>query len=249
MEKEYYISVDTGGTFADCVVADHDGNVIIDKASSTPRDFSQGVLASVKVAAKRLGISMEKLLEQTKLFFHGTTVATNAIIVRSGVKVGLITTRGFEDTAFIMRGRGRTDGLLEMEIRHETTARKPETLIPRYLVKGVTERVDLFGNVLVPLNKEEVYEAVNYLVEEQGVEAIAVCFLWSFRHPEHEEEVKRIIKEKYPDLWVSISTELAPSHREYPRTNTAIIDSYVGPITNTYLGHLEEALNRSGYKY
>lgn len=246
---EYLISVDTGGTFTDCVVVDEKGGVIIAKAPSTPHDFSIGVLDSVKVAAEMINISMEELLKNARLFLHGTTVATNAAIVRSGAKVGLITTKGFQDTIFIMRGRGRTDGLLEMEIRHETTTQKPKHLLPRWRVVGVTERVDCFGEVLAPLNTDEVREAAGYLVDEQGVEAIAVCLLWSFRNPSHEIEIKKIIEEMYPHIWVSISTDLAPSHREYPRSNTAVIDSYVGPLTSKYLAHMEKTLKDRGYEH
>ncbi len=249
MEREYLISVDTGGTFTDCVVVDEEGEVTIAKAPSTPHDFSQGVLNSVKVAAEMMGITLEEMFRHTRLFFHGTTVATNATIVRSGAKVGLITTKGFEDTIFIMRGRGRVDGLLEMEIRHETTARKPEQLLPRYRVKGVTERVDCFGKVIVPLDKAEAREAIRYLVEDQKVEAIAVCLLWSFAHPEHEKEIKGIINEMYPDIWVSISSDIMPAVREYPRSNTTVIDSYVGPLTFKYLNHLSKTLKDNGYKY
>ena len=112
------VGIDTGGTFTDIVVLHPDGQITIDKSATTPKDFSQGVIDAIAVAAQSLGTTPQQFLQRTAMFKHGTTVATNALITRRGAKVGLITTRGFEDTVYVMRAVGRVDGLDEMEIDH-----------------------------------------------------------------------------------------------------------------------------------
>ncbi len=246
--KEYWIGVDTGGTFTDCVVIDQDGEVTLGKSSSTPPNFAVGILDSVKVVAGELGITTEELLKNTKLFSHGTTVATNATITLQGARVGLLTTKGFEDTIFIMRGKGRVDGLLEMEIRHETTAHKPPPLLPRRRVRGVTERIDCFGSVVVPLDLEELKRLVKELVEDEGVESIAVALLWSFAHPEHERTIKEYIQKTYPGIYVTVSHEVRAALHEYARSLTTVIDAFVGPLTRVYFDELEKDLQKKGYK-
>jgi len=247
-KKEYWVGVDTGGTFTDCVVIDQEGEVALGKASSTPHNFAVGILDSVNAVAEELGITSEELLRHTKLFSHGTTVATNATITLQGAKAGLITTKGFEDTIFIMRGKGRVDGLLEMEIRHETAARKPPALLPRRRVRGVTERIDCFGKVVVPLDLEEVKQAIRELVEDEGVESVAVCLLWSFAHPEHERIIKQYIQKTYPGIYVSVSHEVRAAIHEYARSLTTVIDAFVGPLTCVYFDELEKDLQQKGYK-
>jgi len=246
-EKEYLVGVDTGGTFTDCVVMDEEGEVTIGKSPSTPQDFSLGILNSIEVVAQEMGLTRDELLQKTKLFSHGTTVATNATITRQGVKIGFITTKGFEDTLFIMRGKGRVDGLLEMEIRHESVARKPEALLPRKRVKGAIERVDCFGKIVVPLQEEELRVVIKELVEDEGVEAIGVCLLWSFAYIEHEKRIKQLIGEMYPHIYVTISCELVAALHEYARSNTTAIDAFVGPLTRVYFDSLKKKLGDNGY--
>ena len=245
--KQYFIGVDTGGTFTDCVVMDDQGNVTLGKSPSTPSDFSNGILNSVEVVAQEMGMARDELLSKAKLFSHGTTVATNATITRQGMRIGFITTKGFEDTLYIQRGKGRVDGLLEMEIRHESTANKPVPLLPRKRIRGVTERVDCFGNVIVSLQEEELKETIRDLVEKEKVESIGVCLLWSFVHREHEQRIKQIINEMYPSIYVAISSELVPGVHEYARSNTTAIDAFVGPLTRVYFDSLKERLGNEGY--
>ena len=139
------VGIDTGGTFTDIVVLHPDGEVTINKSPTTPKDFAQGVIDAVDVAAKSLGADRAEFLGRTTMFKHGTTVATNALIVRRGAKVGLITTRGFEDTVYVMRAVGRVDGLDEMEIKHVTKVTKPTPLVARQAIRGVYERIDYKG--------------------------------------------------------------------------------------------------------
>ncbi|MBI2370311.1 MAG: hydantoinase/oxoprolinase family protein, partial [Deltaproteobacteria bacterium] len=153
--RGYIVGVDTGGTFTDVAVLAETGELVLDKAPTTPDDFSRGVLDALEGAARSLGLDLRGLLGRCRLFKHGTTVGTNALITRTGARVGFITTRGFEDTTLIMRAVGRVDGLQEDEIKHMAHVTKPAPLVPRGLIKGVRERVDFQGNVVAPLNVED----------------------------------------------------------------------------------------------
>ena len=180
------IGTDTGGTFTDATVVTDKGEIFINKAPTTPHDFSLGTIAAVTEVAKTMNISLQDLLKSCEMFKHGSTVSTNALITRSGSRVGLITTRGFEDVTLVMRAIGRVAGLGEVEIKRQATCVKPEPIVPRDRIAGVTERVDFRGNVVIPVNIEEAKEGIRYLIEDQGVEAIAINFLWGFANPVHE---------------------------------------------------------------
>src|SRR5262249_2215006 len=153
------------------------GEVWTAKASTTPDDFSRGVMDAVGEAARTVGVETPELLSRTTLFKHGSTVATNALITRSGVAVGLITTKGFEDTTEIMRAIGRVDGLSDDEIKHVTWVTKPEPFVPRERIIGVRERMDYQGKEIVPLNRGDVMEAIRRFIEDDKVEAIAVSLM------------------------------------------------------------------------
>jgi N-methylhydantoinase A len=244
----YVIAVDSGGTFADCIVLDSTGRVTAAKAPSTPDDFSRGALDSLAGAAEQLGISLEELLAQSTLFGHGTTVATNALLTRSGCKTGLITTKGHEDAIIIGRTVQKVAGLSESEITNLVRLDKADPIIPRPLIKGITERVDYKGQVIVPLDGEDVRRAVEELVDAE-CEAIAVSLLWSFLHPAHERRVREIIREICPEMTVSLSHELAPVIKEYERTATTAINAYLGQVTGRYLTALGERLDRGGFQH
>jgi N-methylhydantoinase A len=242
------VGIDTGGTFTDIVVLHPDGQVTINKSATTPKNFAQGVVDAVGVAAETLGISATEFLKRTSMFKHGTTVATNALINRRGAKVGLITTRGFEDTVYVMRAVGRVDGLSEMDIKHVTKVTKPLPLVSRRAIQGVYERIDYKGQVVVPVDREGVREAVRELIEVQAVEAIAVCLLFSWMNPVHELEVARAVRELYPDRNVSVtlSHEIAPQMGEYARSNTTVVNSFLWNTINQYVSGLNRQLRSSG---
>ncbi len=246
--ERFVVGIDTGGTFTDIVVLHPDGRITINKSPTTPKNFSQGVLDAVAIAAGSLDLSTRDFLERTSMFKHGTTVATNALITRRGVKVGLITTRGFEDTIYVMRAVGRIDGLSETEIKHVTKVTKPIPLVPRRLIRGVYERVDYKGEIAVPLDSQGVRDAVRELVDARGVEAIAVSLLFSWMNPKHENEVARIVRELYPDrnISVTLSHELAPQMGEYARSNTAVVNSFLWNTIDRYVSGLNRQLKNSG---
>jgi len=249
-KKQYIIGVDTGGTFTDVVVLGNAGEVWTAKASTTPDDFSRGVMDAVDEAARTAGIETADLLRQTTLFKHGSTVATNALITRSGVKVGLIATKGFEDTTEIMRAIGRVDGLSADEIKHVSWITKPEPFVPRERIIGVRERMDYQGNEIIPLNRADVMEAIRRLIEEDKVEAIAVSLIHAWANPKHEEEIRALTAEADPHrkVYWSFGSSLSQVAGEYARANTAILNSYLGPTVERYLKGLETKLQSGGLK-
>jgi len=244
----YRIGVDTGGTFTDCIVVDDAGNVTAAKAASTPRDFSVGVMDSVARAAKELGVSVEQLLAQTTRFGHGTTVATNALLTHTGAVTGIITTRGHEDALFMGRIKQKIAGLDEDQIHNFLLHDKAiPGIVPRKLVKGLNERVDHKGAVVVALNDAEVKQAAKELVDA-GCEAIAVSLLWSYMRPAHEQRVRELIREKHPKIAVSISSEISPVLGEYERTASTMVNAYLTRKVDGYIAALAERLRKAGFK-
>jgi len=241
----YLVGVDIGGTFTDCVIIAADGTVTTAKAPSTPDDFARGMIDALGAGAETLGISVEELCHRTQLLTHGTTVGTNAVVQRKGAKVGLITTRGHNDVIHIMRGSRGFTGRDLRKVVHFPESKKPDPVVPKTLIEGVSERVDCFGAVVVPLNEDEAAAAIDRLVGE-GVEAIAICFLWSFKHPEHERRIAAMIAERAPDVFVTSSSDLVPKWGEYERTTAVALNAYIGPVTSGYLGRLGETVTRLG---
>jgi N-methylhydantoinase A len=243
---DYLIGVDTGGTFTDAVVLDDSGATWSGKAPTTPDDLTEGLLASLDDAAAQVGVELEALLGQTRVFRYSGTTATNALLTHSGVPTGVLITRGFEDTLHVGRGMAAWAGLTEEEVRRAYHQRKPEPLVPKRLVKGVDERIDFSGTVVVALDRDGVLQAARDLVAE-GVEAIAACFMWSVRNPEHENEAREVIHAEYPQLAVHCSHEVAPAVGEYERFITAAADACVGPVLRNFLDRLEGRLGERGF--
>ncbi len=244
---KYQIGVDTGGTFTDCVVVDQAGTVIESKSFTTPDDLSVGIMKSLDGAASQLGISLEQMLADARRLIYGSTIGVNTLIQRRGALTGLLTTRGFEDTILIMRAVGRVDGLSQEEILFMAKRQKPEPIVPRYLIEGVTERIDCQGEVVIPLTVDDVGAAAERLVRS-GVTSIAVCFLWSFVNPSHEKRVKVILNKLYPELPVSISSEVSPVLGEYERTVTTVINSYLTQAILKHIHNLQNSLKAKGLR-
>lgn len=246
---KYIIGTDTGGTFTDATVLTDQGELFINKAPTTPHDFSIGTVNAIREVAKTMGVSLGELLGNCRMFKHGSTVSTNALITRTGSRCGLITTRGFEDVTLVMRAIGRVAGLGEEEIKRQSTCVKPEPIVSRDRIVGVTERIDSQGRVVIPLNREEAHRAIQYLIEEQQVEAIAVNLLWGFANPVHEQQIAELIEELYPgnNLYVTLAHQLVPVIREYARSNTVIINSFLGKTIDRYINNLAAQLREEGY--
>ena len=242
----YIVGIDTGGTFTDCVAVDDQGSVTIGKVPSSPGS-SQSVLDSLEAVAQQLGIPLNEFLGQVAILAHGVTVGLNALLTRSGAKTGLIATAGHGDAILIGRAHQKTAGLSESELTFPARFTKPEPIVPRDRIVEVNERVDYKGAVLVELSEEEATRAVERLAD-QDVKAIAVSLLWSFKKPEHEQLIRKIIVERFPGIFVTTSSELAPVIGEYERTATTVINSYIGPTMRTYFDGLTQRLQTAGLR-
>ena len=244
---DYVIGVDIGGTCTDCVVLDQSGQMTVGKAFSTPPEFSGGVLDAVRITAAEAGISLGTLLKNTRLFLHATTIADNAVIQGNLAKAGMLVTRGFESTLQLMRGGySEWSGRTEEEIKNIVYARKPPTLVPLSMIKGIKERVDSQGEVFAPMDEKEVKEAVSALVAD-GAEAIGVAFLWSFINTSHELMAQSIIEEMQPGMFCTTSHQIAPVLGEFERMQTVALNIKLGPAVSSYLTTLEEDLSELGY--
>ncbi len=240
--------VDIGGTFTDCVLIDEDGRVAYGKALSSPADsFKSGFFGSIESAGDQLGLGAGELYTNLdRLISHGSTVATNIVVERKGAAIGLITTRGFEDTVRTMRGLGRPTGEPPENLLRFAETRKPQPLVPIERTFGVAERIDSDGDVVVELDEDAVAAAADALVEA-GVETIAVAFLWSVRNDAHERRAREIVAARAPDVFVTISSEISKSVGEYERFVATLINSYVGPVTSTYLHGVQDRLADVGF--
>lgn len=243
----FKIGVDIGGTFTDCVVVDKRGRRSVAKSLTTHGSLTDGIIGALEANAEGRSLALGELLEQTTLFVHGTTVATNALLTRTGSKVGLITTRGHEDAIIIGKIFAKRAGLGEREIVHASRLDKPEPIVPPELIRGVSERIDADGDVVVELNEEEAVEAIDALVE-QGIESVAVSLLWSFVNGRHEQRLKELLAERAPGLFATFSSELVPVLGEYERTATTALNAYVGPKVSEYLDVLAERLEGAGLR-
>ena len=224
------VASDIGGTFTDLVYLDEStGEMGASKASTTPRDFAEGVIETLKRAKLRVS--------DTTFFVHGSTIIINALTERKGAKTGLITTKGFRDVLEITRAN-RPD-LYNMYYT------KPKPFVPRQFRLEVRERVNYKGEELAPLSIDDVREAVDYF-KRHAIEAIAVCFLHSYANPSHEKRCGEIIRELTPEIPVTLSCEITQEWREYERTNTAVLNSYVLTTARSYLDNLEKRLSALG---
>jgi N-methylhydantoinase A len=242
--ESYIVYIDTGGTFSDCIIL-KDGTFVTGKAPTTPKDLSYSFFAAIEAAASEPGLSAKEVLHNTEVLGYGTTEGTNIVVTGTGAaRLGLITSRGHEDRILVMRLRAA--GLSREKAMRIARADKPEPLIPRNRIKGVTERIDCFGKVYIPLREDEVRQSVKELLAE-GVDGIAVALLWSFLNPVHEKRVAEIIEEMAPGIPVSLSSVVAPLVREYPRTMTTIIDLYIGKALKELLEKIRSQLSDHGY--
>src|SRR6186713_622211 len=244
----YLVGIDIGGTFTDCAIVDRKGRLLTAKVPSTPPDFSRGMMDALGTGARALGLSLDDFCRDIAFLSHGTTVGTNTIIQKRGAKVGLITTRGHEDAIHIMRGSRGYGGRDIRKVVHFPETSKPAPIVPKRLIRGVSERVDCFGEIVVPLNEFEAENAIRSLVDE-GVQAIAICFLWSFRNPDHELRVKKLVQKIAPQLFVTCSYDIAPKWGEYERVTATALNAYLGPVMGGYLQKLDSSLQSLGYKH
>jgi N-methylhydantoinase A len=229
----YRVGVDVGGTFTDIVLLGSDGTIHTKKISSSVENYAQAIVEGLDQVFRESRIGGEAIEE----IRHGTTVGSNAILEHKGARTGLITTRGFRDVLEI-----RT---LRMPRMYDIGWTKPPPLVERYLRQTVDERVNAGGAIEKPLERRDAERAVDALLARE-VEAIAVCLLHSFANPAHELLLKKVVREKAPELPCSISCETLPEIKEYERTSTTVINAYVMPIVARYLRALRKGLDEAG---
>ncbi len=243
---KFIVATDTGGTFVDAVIWDDKGNPYIGKAPSTPDNPPVGIIRAIEATANLAGFDLQEVLSGAAMLNNGTTVTTNAMIERKGGCAGVLTTTGFEDTLAIARVLGRTIGLDEAQLYDYRHADPPAPIVPVERVRGVVERIDAHGDVIVPIQDSSVENALDELVD-LGIEVLAICFLWSFRNPNHERRAAEIARKRYPDLFVVTSSELVPIIREYERANTTLINAYLGPVFERYAKGIRSHLTAAGF--
>ncbi|MCD4699711.1 MAG: hydantoinase/oxoprolinase family protein [Phycisphaerae bacterium] len=230
------IGIDVGGTFTDaCLFEEETGEIRVAKVPSTPNDPSVGILDSLSLILSEAGATSE----QVTYLAHGTTVATNTLLEHSGAKVGLITTRGFRDLLELAR-QVRPD-LYDLQVD------KPEPLIRRDLRMEVDERVYADGHIERVLRRDDIRRVVR-LLRDRGVEAIAVCLLYSYLLPEHEDMVKEVIRQEFPEAYVSLSHEVLPEFREYERLSTTVVNAYLTPVVSKYVANLRDKVREAGVR-
>src|SRR6201994_1869033 len=240
----YVIGVDVGGTFTDAVLDDDAGTVLAAKSPSTPPDYSRGVMDVLALLAEQLGQSLPDMLAHTHHIAHGTTSSLNALVTGNVPPVGFLTTKGHRDSIFIMNVEGRYLGRSADELQNVLGQSKGHGLLPKRHALEVTERVDRDGTVVVALDEDEARVAIRALLDD-GVQAIAVSLLWSFRNPAHERRLRELIGEQDPDVFVALSSEVSPRIREFARNATTIMSTQIGPGLRDYLTTLEDTLRAS----
>jgi len=234
------IGVDVGGTFTDLVFCDMEsGALAIHKVSTTPQDPSQGVMTGIRELCAENGVDPADV----RYVFHGTTTATNAVLENKGARAGMITNEGFRDIIHIARHQRVEHYSIMQELPWQS-----RPLVKRRYRKTVPGRlVPPTGEELIPLDEEAVRRAAQELKEE-GVESVAICFLFSYLNPAHENRAKAIVEEVMPDAFVTTSSSVSPQFREYERFTTASLAAFIGPKVGRYVRHLDGALRETGVK-
>jgi N-methylhydantoinase A len=238
----FRICIDTGGTFTESMVLDDEGNLHEFKTPTTPWDFSEGVINTVKEAASYYRISLDRFLQQTEYIVHGTTVSTNALVQRKLSRTALITTRGFRDIIEMRRS-------LKIETKSMYDAFIPpyEPIIPRHLRFTLDEKTKSSGEAIRPVNEPELLKVIEE-IKRQKVEAVAICFINSYTNPANEIMTAEICKKSLDGVFVTYSSAILPKMGEYERESTCVINASVGPIVKKYLTTLEAKLKDSGFK-
>lgn len=228
------IGIDTGGTFTDLVLAEGDHVRIGTKSLTTYDDLANGLLRTLEKAEPG-----EATVEQ---IVHGTTVALNAILTRRGAEIGMVTTTGYRDLLDMARGWRPADAMVDPRWRRPHELRP---IVERYRRRTVGERMTADGGVLLTLDEDRLLQEVQRLVDD-GCQGIAVCFLHAYKHPQHEQRAAELIRERFPDISVSTSAEIAPFPREYNRFSTCVLNAYVQPLMEAYTSRVEERLRDAG---
>src|SRR5581483_2074576 len=245
------IDIDVGGTFTDLVLH-YDGNVLVKKVPTTPYDLSVCFSRVIEEGASGLGMKMDELLPAIDMIRYSTTIAMNRLIEKKGPRLGLITTEGHEDVVLIGRGAQWIDGTRVQERRNLAIQKKPDPLIPRDMIVGAKERIDSRGNVIRPLDEDDLRKKVRYLVN-RGARGFVISLLWGFLNPVHERRVKEVIRDEYKEyhigyLPVVLAGQVVGKLGEYERSLAAILDAYLHRSMQIELSAMWDKLRERGYR-
>src|SRR5690348_16409613 len=227
------VGIDIGGTFTDIVLSLSDGPLHISKVSTSAHDPGVAVTAGLQDLLRDTGVRPDEVAE----IVHGTTVGSNTILQRTGARTGLITTRGFRDVLEI--------GRIRMPDMFDLTWEKPRPLVPRRHRLEVPERIAADGSIVTPLDEGAVVAAGRALIAD-GIEAVAIAFLNSYRHPVHEQRAEAVLRAAFPDLLLTSSCAVLPEIKEYERTSTTVVNAYLLAAMQRYLQRLETGLRGIG---
>ncbi|CAB3823747.1 Acetophenone carboxylase gamma subunit [Achromobacter anxifer] len=239
MQGQYRLGVDAGGTFTDFVLAGRDGRIRLFKSASTPQDGTRAIAAGLAQMAQELGRPVEEIVRDCDLCINGTTVALNALIELKGVKVGLLCTAGHEDSIEIRLGHK------EEGYRYDANYPPAPQLVPRHLRRPVRERVLADGSVHQPLNEDDVRAAIE-VFKREGVQAVAVSFVWAPANSAHEQRAREMVAAAMPDVFVCAGHEVYPQVREYTRTSTTIVNAYLSPVMARYVARIDDYFRSLG---
>ena len=252
----YVAACDAGGTMTDVIIVDEEGRSVIGKAPTSPAGESVGYMESFWEALDYMGIDQadgSDFGRQIETSIYTVTSMLNTVINMNGYKTGILVTRGFED--IIAQGRGSQTfiGLQWTEITHMQYRKHRVPLVPRRLARGVTERIDMFGHVVIPMYEEEAERGVRELLVDEGVEAIAIIFLQSFNNAAHEQRAaeiaRRVMKETGREVVLELSSEVAPTMREVSRANATVVQAYASDAARKQLFRIEKELEKIGYQH
>jgi acetone carboxylase beta subunit len=242
--------IDVGGTFTDAFIVDADGEHVTGKAPSTPGDVAQGFFDAIEAAVAEWDMDADGVFRTLKVLGYGSTVVLNAILTRSGRVPGMIVTRGFESVLLMERGKQTWIDLDRASRLHPVTHRHNEPIVPRRLIRGATGRIDCMGREVIPLYEDDVRRAASELLDAD-VDAIVICFLWSFLNPAHERRAAELCQEvarsRERDVRVVTSFEVSPVIRELPRINATILEAYTGDLARGSFRRMQERLRERGF--
>ncbi|RVD55161.1 hydantoinase/oxoprolinase family protein [Mesorhizobium sp. M2D.F.Ca.ET.185.01.1.1] len=246
------IGIDAGGTMTDTILVDQDGHFKIGKSATTPKNEAEGFLASAEDAADAWGISLQDLFSGVNVVLYSGTGMLNTLLSRTGRKLGLITTKGLEDMILMGRGLQAWADYSYADRLHAVTHHHPDPLVPRRRTHGVTERIDQFGDIILPLYEHEVHAAAKKLIADT-VEAICIMTVFSHVNPAHEKRIAEICREEIAaagaDILVYTSHEVRPVIREQSRLNSVLIEAYATSRGRKQLKGIEDVSKKYGFKY
>ena len=234
--SHYIVGIDVGGTFTDLLLVDRNGQLTVEKVPSQKTEIEAGVLAVLDKAKETLDLDTPLITNLGRLV-HGSTVAANAFLERKGARMAFVTTKGTRDT-LVMRRMYRED-------MYDTRSGEPPPLVTRDNVLEVDERVDHRGRIITPLDEGDVLRAIEH-IKKRKIEAVGICYLFSFKNPEHEIRTRDLVAKHLPDVSVCTSFEICPEIRDFERASTTHLNAYLQPPVERYLKKLDNALEREG---